>query len=124
MVEQERARIRVELLLGEQVLGEDAVNEFPGAMLVLDLCKLPRRQPLDHGLGHPPRNLVSGRHDPKRREYTAARGESSGTIWKISQKLRSARREKDPKPRSFPRQALDVDGTPMRLDERLNQVQP
>src|SRR5262245_34334968 len=102
MVEQERARIRVELRLGEQVLGEDAVNEFPGAMLVLDLCKLPRRQPLDHGLGHPPRNLVSSRHDPKRREHTAARGESSGTIWKISQTQRSARRKRTRNRDPFP----------------------
>src|SRR5262245_4194766 len=91
MVEQEGARVGIELVFGEEILGEDAADEFSRSGFVLHLGELPRDQPLDYGLRHPSCVLISTRHGPGRLGYTRGTGVSIGTIRKISRKVNFAR---------------------------------
>jgi hypothetical protein len=74
MLQQEGTGIGVELLLGQEILDQDTPDQLSGSRLVLDVRELSRDQPLDHGLRHPPCELLFSRHDPGRSGYMAVRG--------------------------------------------------
>src|SRR5262245_3235414 len=64
VVQQKGAGVRIKLLLGQEILREDAPDDLSGTGLVPDFAELSADQPLDHGLRDPPGDLLSARHDP------------------------------------------------------------
>src|SRR5687768_7132056 len=101
MLEQEGPSIGVELLLGQEILDQDAPYQFSGSRLVLDIGELSRDQPLDHGLRHPRCKLLFSRHDPGRSGYMAVEGVSSRTIRKLRKNVGPVGGQQKAKSRSF-----------------------
>src|SRR5262249_44348069 len=124
VLEQQGPGIRVDLLLRQQVLDQDAPDHLSRSALVLDVGELSRDQPLDHGLRHPSRDLLSSNHDSGRSGYMGPEGVSRRTIRKVRKNMRLVTGQEEPESRPLSRQALDLDAASMGFDERPNHAEP
>src|SRR6185295_2429606 len=108
VLEQEGAGIGIELLLGQEILDQDSPDQLSGSRLVLHVSELSRDQPLDHGLRHPPCELLFSRHDPRRSGYMAVEGVSSRNYPESQEKCALQDAQKGPDARPCPTAAREA----------------